>query len=307
MAKQKILITGAGGLIGSAFTRKLSLKSDKYEMFALTSGANKGSFPSNVHHITADLLKYGECERVIKEVLPDIVVHFAWSLSKHDFMNSPQNLAWLSASLGLLNSFLSCCGKHFVFAGSSAEYGTKLEVCHEKIEPKPENLYGDTKKAFQQIAKRACELQNKQFTELCFFPVYGEGDIREKSAIPEAIRSFLANESFLCKSPENTWDFIYKDDAAEAAIAVIESGFCGSVNIASGKPIKMREVFTEVANAMESEKLLSFGDNKTALKLVADTSLLNNQIGFSCKTPFNEGIKRTVEWWKKRENTDERL
>jgi nucleoside-diphosphate-sugar epimerase len=217
-------------------------------------------------------------------------------------MSSKENLLWLKASLELLYSFFESNGKRFYFAGSSAEYGTQNELCRENLSLMPENLYGRCKAAFSQTAETAFSKETAKFTELRFFPVYGEGDIREKAAVPQAIRSFLSKQEFLCKSPENEWDFIYKDDAAAAALAVFESEFNGIVNIAGGKPIKMRDVFSEIAKAMNSESLLKFSEDKKSSRLAANTNILNNEINFKCETTFTEGIRKTVKWWQKRAN-----
>lgn len=299
MQKEKVLVTGASGLIGYPLLKELA-KSENYEIFAVTTGRKKIYIPEYVKTITADLKEDGICEELVSCVKPTKLIHLAWALSSADFMNSDENLTFEKLSIDILKSFLKNGGKHFIFAGSSAEYKQNKVLCKEEDILNPSTLYGQTKKSFSDIAAKTCEVNNLNFTELRFFPVFGENDTREKAAIVQAIRTFLKNEKFICKAPENLWSFIYKEDAAVAAKKVITSGYNGAVNIANPKPVLMREVFSKIAEIMNCESLLEFSDNKESLKLVADTAILNKEIGYVPQTSFDDGLRKTVEWWQRR-------
>jgi nucleoside-diphosphate-sugar epimerase len=133
--------------------------------------------------------------------------------------------------------------------------------------------------------------------------MYGEYDDRPKRAIPWAIRSFLHHETVVCEFPKNIWDYMYIKDAAEATIEVLNAEYHGIINIASGIPRQMKDIFSEIALIMNCEKYLSFSGNDICKSmLVADTDILNNQIGYTCRTDFRMGLERTITWWKNHES-----
>jgi nucleoside-diphosphate-sugar epimerase len=94
---------------------------------------------------------------------------------------------------------------------------------------------------------------------------------------------------------------MYVEDAAEATVRVLNAEYHGIINIASGIPRKMKDVFSEVALIMGSEEHLSFSSNYTCKTvLVADTDILNNQIGYTARTYLKVGLGKTIAWWKNR-------
>lgn len=303
---QKILITGASGLLGRAVMRQFA-KSRPESLFAVTTGRKNIVFPEGVTQIQADLLREDQRVRVMEEVKPDLIIHLAWGVSQSDFLFAPENLLWLQASLHLLSLFSQLNGGRFIFAGSSAEYGESYPLCSEHLPLKPVHLYGRCKASFAEVARMFCLRNDIGFTDIRYFSVYGEHDVRPKRAIPDAIRHFQNGEPFLCKSPDNVWDYIYVQDAAKATEKIIDSGFRGMVNVASGRPRSMRDVFSEIARQMNCERLLRFSDSGEHHTLVADTSLLNRTIGFRCETPFEQGLEKTIRWWKEQADRHERI
>jgi nucleoside-diphosphate-sugar epimerase len=130
--------------------------------------------------------------------------------------------------------------------------------------------------------------------------MYGEYDDRPKRAIPWAIQSFLRHKPVVCEFPKNIWDYMYIKDAADATVQVLNAEYYGIINIASGISRQMKDIFLEIAHIMGSEEYLSFNDNNACKStLVADTSILNKQIGYVCQTNFCDGLETTIGWWKK--------
>lgn len=298
MDLNKLLITGASGLIGTAVI-KAALRESKWEIYAVSSGRTEVHFAEGVHHIKANLLDHGLREKLIEEVRPDIMLHLAWSLEDSAFKNSYSNILWLEASLHLLRLFHDCDGSYFVFAGSSSEYGTW--VCKENSRTEPTNLYGKCKGAFTNIANAYCEQSNIKFASVRYFPIYGENDVVSKGAIPYAIGRFIKGERVYCKAPNNVWDFVYVGDAAEATVKIINSEYSGIVNVASGRPCIMKDVFSNIAEELNCIQLLEIDEsNSFNQMLIADTTILNDVIGFACKTSLSDGLRKTIAWWKER-------
>jgi nucleoside-diphosphate-sugar epimerase len=292
---KRIMITGANGLLGRAIIEKICQL--PYEIYAVISGKKAVSFPENVHIVKIDLLddtKY----RDLFEIRPDIMLHYAWAVQDVNFEKSADNIQWLGISLNLLRNFVLCGGKRILFAGSISEYGISNGKYQENSLSCPNlSLYGETKLSFSRIMKNYCVSNQVEYVDMRYCSVYGEGDNRLYAAIPKSITSFLQDETYFCKSPYNIWDYIYVHDAVEASIRLIDNSLlCGTINICSGIPYRMADIFSIISKELGKEHLLSFDWNNGLNRMsVGDVSRMECELGYKCETPFNVGIKRAID------------
>lgn len=298
---EKILITGAGGFIGRAIA-KLAAGEKDWEVYILSSGRRKNATIQayeNVHVETADLRDPSQCETLIKTVRPNILLHLAWNLEGRDYRHSSANVQWLEISLRLLRFFEEAGGRYFVFAGSSSEYGESPTPCSENGLAHPCDLYGNSKLAFTNFAKAFCASKGIRFASIRYFCIYGPEESRALyAAVPASINSMLQGEKFICKAPNNVWEYVYIDDAAEATIRVIQKNFCGIVNV-GGDAISMRELFTIMAEQIGNPAVLIFENEDMPGKyLTADTKVLREEIGYTRQTDIRLGLAKTIAWWK---------
>ena len=294
---ERVLITGASGFIGRK-TVEAALRQEEWQVHAAV-GKNDSGFPAGVTVHKADLSDESSCRRLIGEVKPDIIIHLAWALAERDYSQSVSNLIWLENSLRLLRCFFENSGRRFVFVGSASEYGEPGGRHTEATVPVDRTVYGASKAAFEQICTNYCQKHQLEFVSARCFPVYGEGDGRAFKAISAAIDTFLKGEPFVCKGPNNVWDYIHVDDVAGALVKIADSGYCGVVNVGTGTCHTMREVFRDIAEKMGCTQLLSFEENTKSVTIqVADPKVLNEQIGYKCNIDLSDGLDRTIAWWK---------
>lgn len=299
---EKVLITGAGGFIGRHTVEVATEKSD-WEIHVVVSGAHTYNFSGKVCMHTADLSNEQDCEQLMRNVSPDIIIHLAWEMGIKGYQREVTNLIWVENSLRLLRLFFEFGGRRFIFAGTGAEYYQSGGRCLEEPVQDKRTLYGESKRAFEQLAGNYCRDSQLEFVSARIFSVYGEKDYRKNdSAIASAIQSFNKGEIFTCKTPNNVWDFIHVADVAGALIQIADSNYCGIVNVASGKPRLVKNVFEEIAKKMECQSLLQFEENeKDITVLVSNPTILNEVIGYKCKVGLSEGLERTIAWWCHRE------
>lgn len=295
---RKVLITGASGFLGSNLISQAVKKTD-WKIYAVVSGKRPISFPDGVTPVTANLLEDSGEESIVKIIEPEIIIHMAWGFDGGGYRSSQANMQWLEASLRLLRDFAECGGKYFFFAGSSSEYGHNVEgFCTEASLTNPEDLYGMCKNSFNRVASMFCELNNIKYSSGRIFTVYGAGDRHPFGLIPSAVAAFEKNEDFYCREPGKQWNFIYAEDVVSAIIEAIKSEYLGIFNIA-GETETVYEVLRKIHQCTKSEGKIVCSESKQKLNgLIADTHILNDVIGFTPQISLDEGIKRTVAWWK---------
>lgn len=296
---KRVLITGASGFIGRMITRRLTMETDLC-VYAVVSGRREVCLANGVTVIRANLLCPEQVIALTNSVKADICVHLAWELPGNDvFQYSPKNLSWLWASLFLLQQFVENGGQRFVFAGSSSEYGTVGVKSDSEPRSAAQSLYGVCKRAFTESAQMFSEVQGFEFACARYFSIYGEYDMRQARAIPYAIQQLLEGKEAICKSPNSVWDYLYVADSAEATARLTKSSATGVVNIASGIPRSMREVFQTIAEIIGRPELVTFSAlDEPGQVLVAETGRLRNELNFRPTVDLKEGLTRTIQWWK---------
>ena len=108
----------------------------------------------------------------------------------------------------------------------------------------------------------------------------------------------IKGNKFVCKYPNNLWNFVYVNDCAEATVRLLEGDCRGAYNIASEKLISMREVFSMIADILDRKELLIIDENPEQKILSADISRLWRDTGYKCDTAFEQGIRKTIMWWQ---------
>lgn len=292
---KRVLMTGARGFLGSRLLRRLA-EEGKEQLFAVTSRADGMEVPDGVSVETADLLDADAVKRLMQRVSPEVCIHLAWD-QREGYRNASSNYQWLAASIQLFAEFEKAGGRQFLFAGSSGEYEDRAGGMTERPEVRQMSLYGRCKKLASELFLSADGDVQVQVARC--FTVYGPGDTHPFGAIPAAICALLKGERFSCQSPRAIRDYIYIDDAVEAVLRLLRSDYRGAVNIGSGVPRSMREVFLEIGRQLNCPGNISFGGETGGESvLVSDNTILQSVVGFAPQTDFSEGITRSIAYWR---------
>lgn len=272
-------------------------------------------------------------DKIFAEFQPDVVVNLAAQAGVRYSITNPG--AYVESNLIGFYNILEACRhsydngtegvKHLVYASSSSVYGSNKKVPYsteDKVD-KPMSLYAATKKSNELMAHAYSKLYNIPSTGLRFFTVYGPAGrpdmayfgFTDKLIKGETIEIFNYGN---CKR-----DFTYIDDIVEGVWRVIRKAPEKSVgedglpvppykvyNIGNSKPEKLLD-FVQILQ----EELVRAGvlpedyDFEAHKKLVpmqpgdvpvtfADTSALEQDMGFKPSTSLREGLRRFAEWYK---------
>jgi nucleoside-diphosphate-sugar epimerase len=295
-----ILVTGASGFIGRALLPLLVEGS--YEVHAVRR-AGSGPSPAGVHWHNVDLVEQGACDELVRELRPSHLMHLAWYTTPGRYRTSPQNVAWLEASLALLRSFAAAGGRRAVLTGTCAEYDVGDGRCCEFTTPRrPTSLYGVCKNALHEIsAVHAREFGYSSAWARIFY-LYGPGEHRAR-LVPSVVESLLAGQPIELTDGSQRRDVLFVDDVASALLRLLSSDVAGPVNIGSGEATSVRRMASTIASSLARPDLIRLGTRSPGrddrASVVADTTRLRQGLGWTPGVSLEEGIDRTVSWWRR--------
>lgn len=297
---KKVLITGATGFIGRHCLPLLLERG--YEIHATCSRKTQGAH-LNVNWHTIDLLNPVSVTELLNSVRPTHLLHFAWYVKPGKCWNAIENFHWVQASLELLRAFTQCAGKRAVWAGSCAEYDWEYGFLSEKKTPlSPISFYGSCKHSLQSLVTAFSENTGLTSAWGRIFYLFGPYE-HPKRLVPSVIRSLLLNEQAHCSHGRQIRDYLYVKDVADAFVSLLESSVQGPVNIASGRPVSLRDMVYRIADQLSGRDLIQLGAISTPEAepnlLVADVRRLSDEVGWFPKFTLDNGLEETIAWWRR--------
>ncbi len=297
-----VLLTGARGFIGTQCLE--SLLESGFKVHAVSSRGRYNYSSQNVEWHHADLHNAEHLLKLMAEVKPEYLLHLAWEVTPEVCWHSWENLRWVKSSLSLLQAFVESGGRRVVMAGSCAEYDWNYGYCTEKQTPlNPSNLYGICKSALHKMIEGAGNELNISTAWGRLFFLFGPGEHPDR-LVAAVVNSLLRGEEAYCTKGEQIRDYIYVKDAAAAMTALLESKVEGPVNIASGRPIVLKELIGEAARMAGDPQLVKLGALAASKDdpplLLANTARLNEEVGWRPQYTLTEGLTETVGWWRKK-------
>ena len=304
----KAVITGATGAVGMALIRELSAMGAEILVLCRSGSARSQRIPDtdNVKKLDCSLDKMSELELDEKY---DAFFHLAWEgttgESRNDMLLQNRNVKHTLDAVALA-SRLGC--KVFVGAGSQAEYGRVEGDLNAATPAFPENGYGMAKLCAGQMSRVMCEQKGIRHLWVRILSVYGPYD-GPNSMVMATIRKLIEGEKPSFTAGEQIWDYLYSGDAAKAFLAIAEQGKSGSIYcFGSGMPRMLKEYIEEIRNAVNPDAELGLGEvpyaPKQVMYLCADISDLTRDTGFLPETSFEDGIRKTVAWYKSQEKKE---
>ena len=296
---KRVLVTGGSGFVGRhCLPQLLELG---YDVHVISSQPQTGD---HVNWHMVDLMDQLAVASLMKSVQPTHLFHLAWITEPRRYSTAPENVDWLASSLQLLRSFHQHGGRRVVMTGSCAEYDWNYGWCREDLTPlNPATLYGQCKAALLATLEGYAKQVGLSWGWGRLFFMYGPH--AHSSRIPGVvIESLSRNEPARCSHGNQIRDFLYIADVASALVALIDSEVQGSLNIASGEPVTIREIVLQIADHFARRDLVEFGAIPAAANepplLVADVRRLKLELGWKPVHTLASGLDATLEWHKRR-------
>ncbi len=300
--KEKILILGGNGFIGIHLIRKLS--NIGFECFSLSlNKVDEKNKEDKIHYLNADISDYSELSKVIGQNKYDYVINLSGYVDHRNLSNGGIDV--LNSHFGGLLNLLRVIDlnyvKKIIQIGSSDEYGTLNSPQNEAMREEPISPYSLGKLACTNLLRMLYVSEKLPVVILRLFLVYGEGQGFNRF-LPQIIKGCLKNEAFPTSEGNQIRDFCYISDIVDGIIATIKSEQVNGhiLNLASGKPIKIKNVIRKVVDIVGSGNP-RFGEikyrSKENLSLYADISKAQELISWEPKIDFNLGLKKTIDYY----------
>lgn len=301
---KKAIITGGTGMIGHALIEYL-LKHDIAATVLVRNGSSRiMSIPNDerVTVVNCDLSELNEVE--LSDENFDVFFHLGWAGTfgdaRNDMFLQNRNIKYTLDAVELAHR-LGCTT--FVGAGSQAEYG---RVDGEKLSPftrvDPDNGYGMSKLCAGKMSRVLANSYGIKHIWFRILSIFGPFD-GDNTMIMSSIIKMASGETPEYTPAEQIWDYLYSEDAAKALYLGAEKGKDGSIYcLGSGSARPLREYIEMIRDIVCKDMELIFGAkpyaDKQVMYLCADISNLQEDTGFIPEYTFQEGIKKTLEWYR---------
>ncbi len=310
---KRVCVTGGAGFLGSFLVEQLCQR-----------GAKDIFVPTIEEY---DLVKLEDIQRMYETAKPDLVIHLA-ALAGGIGVNRarPADFFYINLMMGvqLMHEAWKRGVEKFVAIGTICAY--------PKFTPLPfqeENLwdgYPEETNAPYGLAKKMLLVQAQAYREqygfnaIYLLPVnlYGPRDnfdLETSHVIPAQIRKCIESKERGDKQV-NMWgdgsptrEFLYVEDAARGILMAAE-GYNGSepANLGSGFEISIKDLAETIARLTGFEGEIAWDPSKPngQPRRALDVSRAEKYFGFRAQMPFEEGLRRTIDWYRKFQSTGQR-
>ncbi len=295
---KRVLLTGASGYIGRHMLDDLVVRD--YEVHAVSRSVRDNT-DSVIWH-AMDLLDASATESLLAKLGATHLVHLAWITDPGVYWQSPQNKAWLSASVSLLENFQKHGGTRAALVGTCAEYDWTGGHCVEDRTPlRAKSLYAESKLALRDSALRLADSSDLSIAWARVFFSFGPFE-RPERLVPTVINALLTGDRAKCSDGSLLRDYMYIEDVASAIVAVLDHEFSGDINIASGQAMTLEELVNCIASKLDAADRVDFGHYprrpEDPQKISADNSRLGETIAWVPRYDLDSAIDKTIAWWR---------
>ena len=305
----KILVTGGLGFIGSNFILKVLKENENFEIINIDAklyGSNKKSLESienldRYQYVEGDITNYDILEKIIIDC--DAIVNFAAeSFVDRSISNATSSFDSNLKGIFILLELIKKYKKRLIHISTDEVFGSLDEDSANEITRfNPSSPYSATKAGAELLINSyfityGCDCVITRCTNN-----YGPRQFPEK-LIPKII--LLAEQGKkipLYGTGNNIRDWIFVDDHCDAIFNVLMNGKSGeSYNISANNEINNITIVKKILSIMnKSEDLIEFVEDRPGhdFRYSMNSSKIRNELNWNIKVNFDEGLKKTVDWY----------
>ncbi len=303
------LVTGGAGFIGSHLAEELLRRGHRVRVAdSLITGKR-----SNLDHLSSfeflegDLADLPFAQRAVDGC--DYVLHQAAIPSVPRSVKDPlaSNRANVDATLNVLVASRDAGVRRVVFAGSSSVYGDSPTLPkHEAMSPNPLSPYALQKSIGEQYLQLFTRLYGLQTVSIRYFNVFGPR--QDPSSPYSGVISVFATALLQNRPPtifgdgEQTRDFTYVANVVDGVLRACEAPAANGrvINVATGGRISLNRLFETMRQLIGSDVRPVYADVRAGdvRDSQADIQLARQILGYEPIVSFEDGLKKTVDWYR---------
>jgi UDP-glucose 4-epimerase len=308
----RCLITGVAGFIGSALARAVLAQGDQVrgiDNFSTGKRENLGEILTQMDFRQVDLLDLEALREACVEV--DYVLHEAAIPSVPKSVLDPlgSNRANVDGTVNLLVAARDAKVKRVVYAASSSAYGdTPTLPKREDMTPNPISPYAVAKLASEHYMISFYRCYGLETVCLRYYNVFGprqDPTSPYSGVLAKFITLMLKGEApTIFGDGTQSRDFTYIDNTVEANLLAAKAPaaeVAGQVfNVATGRRVDLNEMFQALKKLTGYSGEVQYGPERGGdiKHSLADIARAEKHMGYKPKVDFEEGLRRTVEWYR---------
>ena len=303
------LVTGGAGFIGSHLSEELVRRGHTVRVAdsLITGKRSNLDHIKGVEFLEGDLADMDFAQRAVSGV--QYVLHQAAIPSVPRSVKDPitSNRANVDATLNVLVASRDAGVRRLVFAGSSAAYGnTPTLPKHEDMPNNPLSPYALQKIVGEQYLQMFTNLYGLETVSIRYFNVFGPR--QDPSSPYSGVISVFATALIENRSPmiygdgEQTRDFTYVANVVDGVLRACEAdGASGEIiNVATGGRISLNHLFRTMRDLVGGKVEPTYAETRSGdvKDSQADITKAKKILGYEPIVSFEEGLKRTLEWYR---------
>lgn len=311
---KRILVAGATGLIGSHLTRRLLAEGARVRATHLKRDIAK-RHPA-LETLRVDLTRGEDCRKAVRD-MEWVFLCAASTSGAHTIANTPMVHVTPNVLINsqMLEAAYEANVAKFMWLSSTVAYPPSEKPMREEqmFEGEPFEKYyfaGWTKRFSEILCRMYGEKLARKMTTIVLRPtnVYGPDDDFEfatSHVIPALMRKIVERWN-----PLEVWgdggevrDAIYVDDMVEAMVLAVQKlQSYDAINVGLGRGYSVNEILKELLDldGYKDAKIVYDKSKPTMIPIrLIDTSKAERVLGFKAKVGLREGLKRTLDWYRK--------
>lgn len=303
-----ILVTGGAGFIGSHVVRLLVKGGHNVSVLDNLSLGNKESVDKAAKLVVGDISDPQKSKEALAGI--DAVIHMAGLIVVPDSVKDPIKYGTVNVlgTIKFMEVMRQVGVKRMIFSSSACVYGTPKNLPITEAEPiHPDNPYGASKAAIETYMQTYNAVYGFDSIILRYFNPYGPGELHEPEthAIPNFIKSALSGNPIpLYWNGNQTRDFIYIEDLAQAHVDVLGLTGYQVFNIGTEHGVKVKDVIDKIFKILGyTVPIKDMGSRSGDVDAnYASSTKISKAVGWHANVSLEEGLEKTIEFYKNQKN-----